>query len=61
MIPNRSFSVTIPQPLFDVLDDAHWSARQSMSEFVATILTNYCRDAGLIVDSAPEAELDGEA
>ena len=60
-IPNRSVSITMPQPLFDILDEAHWAARQSVSEFVVTVLTNHFRDAGLIAEAEPEAELDGEA
>ncbi len=53
----KALSCTIPQKVYDAIDNHRWDVHMNMSEVVTHALTFYAKAKGLLPDEAP-AEAD---
>ena len=56
-IPSKSMTLTVPAPLFDFLEEIHWTLRKDRAVMVADIIADWAADNGYV----PPAVDDGKA
>lgn len=49
----KTMSISLPEPLYQFVDDAHWTQRRSRSEIVAEVLAEWrAREEGKVAKPA---------